>query len=109
MSKTIKFRDYLVELILAGKKNITWRLFDDKDLTAGDEIDLVNWNTGEKFGEAVITDVWTKKMGDIDENDFDGHEKFSNKEDMFNTFRKYYGDSVNINTLVKMIRFELKK
>jgi hypothetical protein len=106
--KTIKFRDNLINPILIGEKNVTCRLFDDKNLSAGDEINLVNWNTGEKFGEAIITDVWEKKMGEIEEKDFDGHEKFSSKEEMFNTFRQYYGDRININTMVKIIRFELK-
>ena len=36
--KTLKFKKVLSELILKGEKNTTWRLFDDKDLVAGDDI-----------------------------------------------------------------------
>jgi len=106
--KTLKFRDYLVNLILDEEKDTTQRLFDDKNLSVGDEIDLVNWDTRKKFGEAVIVDIWEKKMGEIEEKDFDGHEKFSSKEEMYNTYRTYYGDKVNADTIVKIIRFKLK-
>ncbi|HLP86774.1 MAG TPA: ASCH domain-containing protein [Candidatus Paceibacterota bacterium] len=107
-SKVVKFRDKLAKLILAGEKNLTWRLFDDKDLKKGDIVDLVNWNTGEKFGEAKLTDVYEKKMGEVEESDFDGHEKFTSDEEMYQTYRTYYGDKVGPETIVKIIRFELK-
>ena len=106
--KTIKFRDNLAKLVLAGEKDLTWRLFDDKDLSEGDEVDLINWNTKEKFGEAVLTKVWEKKMGELQDSDFDGHEKFSNDEEMYKTYRLYYGDKVGPDTVVKIIRFKLK-
>ena len=38
--KVLKFREYLVPLVLSGEKDSTWRLFDDKDLSVGDEIEL---------------------------------------------------------------------
>ena len=34
--KLVKFRDYLVPLVLSGEKDSTWRLFDDKGLSEGD-------------------------------------------------------------------------
>jgi len=36
--KTVKFRPDLAQLIMDGKKTTTWRLFDDKDLQAGDVV-----------------------------------------------------------------------
>jgi len=107
-NKTLKFREHLVKSILSGEKNTTWRLFDDKNLTVGDKIDLINWNTKEKFGEAIITNIKEKKMGEIEEKDFNGHEKFSSKEEMFDTYLTYYGDKVDINTIVKIIRFNIR-
>lgn len=106
--KTLKFRDRLVKLILNGEKDITWRLFDEKNLSIGDEIDLINWNTKDKFGEAIITEIWEKRMEDIEEKDFEGHEKFSGKEEMYDTYTTYYGRKVDEKTVVKVIRFKLK-
>jgi len=106
--KTIKFRPDLAKLILDGKKDATWRLFDDKNLSEGNEVDLINWETKEKFSEAILTKVWEKKMSKLVESDFDGHEKFSSEEEMYKTYRTYYGDKVGPDTVVKIIRFKLK-
>jgi hypothetical protein len=105
--KIIKFRDHLAKLVLAGEKNMTWRLFDDKNLSEGDSVELINWNTGEKFGEAILTKVWEREMGQLGESDFDGHEKFTEDEEMYRTYRTYYGDRVGPETLVKVIKFKL--
>lgn len=48
--KTLKFTLQLCEQILAGTKTSTWRLFDDKDLAVGNELQFVNKETGICFG-----------------------------------------------------------
>ena len=106
-TKTLKFRDHLAELVLAGEKDVTWRLFDDKNLAHGDLVDLVNWDTREIFARAELIKVYEKRMGDLEEADFVGHEKFANEEEMYKTFRTYYGDRVGPDTIVKIIRFKL--
>ena len=106
--KTLKFRSHLAELILNGEKDATWRLFDDKNLSEGDEVELINWNTGEKFGEAILVKVWEKRMGDLEDSDFDGHEKFASEDEMYANYRTYYGDRVGPDTIVKIIRFEVR-
>ena len=103
--KTVKFTAELVHLILSGEKTSTWRLFDDKNLSVDDNLEFVNKETGEVFGYATITTVWEKKMEEICDDDFDGHEKFSSKEEVFETYRKYYGDRVDGETVVKIIHF----
>ena len=105
--KTIKFRDHLAKLVLAGEKNLTWRLFDDKNFQKGDVVDFINWNTMEPFAKAELVDVWEKKMGELEDSDFDGHEKFANDEEMYATYRTYYGGRVGPDTIVKIIRFKL--
>ncbi len=105
--KKLKFRHHLAEEIIAGRKTVTWRLFDDKDLKVGDELELLDWESGEKFAEAEILKVREKRLGEIEEKDFEGHEKFESKEEMLETYRKYYGDKVDWNTIVKIIEFKL--
>lgn len=58
--KTIKFRDFLVKLVLNGEKTSTWRLFVDKNLPVGNEVELINWNTKELFAKAILTHVREK-------------------------------------------------
>jgi hypothetical protein len=94
-----------VPSILSGEKTSTWRLFDDKDLKVGDDLEFINKNTLETFGYAKITEIREKKLGDLVEKDYDGHEKFVSNEEMIETYKGYYGDRVNENTIVKIIRF----
>lgn len=105
--KTLKFRHHSAEEILAGRKTVTWRMFDDKELSVGDTMELLDWESGEKFSEAKITKVREKKLGEIEDEDFEGHERFENKEEMLETYRKYYGERVDWDTMVKMINFKL--
>lgn len=106
--KTLKFKSHLVPLILSGEKTSTWRLFDDKDLQPGDNLELVNKDTMEKFSEATIVGIREKTLKDVSDQDFDGHEKFESAEKMYETYRLYYGDKVTPETIVKIIQFKLK-
>lgn len=105
--KTIKFRSHLAELVAKGEKTSTWRLFDDKNLTTGDVVDFINWDTGEKFAEAKLTDVYEKTLSTIADADWIGHEKFASEEEMYTTYKTYYGYRVGPDTVVKIIHFVL--
>jgi hypothetical protein len=104
--KTLKFAPELVSKILSGEKTSTWRLFDDKDLKLGDRLLFINKETGVQFGSAVITSLRIKTLGSLVPEDWIGHEAFSSEEEMYNTYKKYYGDKVDSNTEVKIIRFD---
>ena len=105
--KKIKFAEDLVPLILSGEKNCTWRLFDDKDLKVGDNLIFINRKNGEEFAKAEIVSVKEKLLGEINDDDFIGHEKFESREKMLKMYKEYYGEKVNWNDLVKMIEFKL--
>lgn len=107
--KSLKFQEHLASLVLSGEKTITWRFFDDKDLRVGDEVNLINANTKEIFGSAKLTEIREKPFGEIKDEDFDGHEKFESEEKMYEAYKKYYGDKVNKDTTVKIIKFRLEK
>ena len=103
--KTLKFAPDLVKQILAGEKTSTWRLFDDKDLQEGDDIVFLNKETDEKFGTAIVTSLHKKTLGSLEEADWIGHERFSSEEEMYQAFRKYYGDQDKPATEVKILTF----
>lgn len=105
--KTLKFMSHLVPKVLSREKTSTWRLFDDKDLQEGDEFVMINKETGEEFAKAKITKIEEKKLGELEDTDFDGHEKYKDQEDMLNHYRGYYGDKVSPDTMAKMVDFEL--
>ncbi|MCR4279119.1 MAG: hypothetical protein NUV78_00015 [Candidatus Zambryskibacteria bacterium] len=107
MIKSLKFKPHLVQQILDGSKCSTWRLFDDKDLTEGDEFLMINKETGEEFAKGQITVMREKKLGELDDADFVGHEGYKDQEDMLNHYKGYYGNKVTLGTSIKMIDFKL--
>ena len=106
--KTIKFRPELVTKILTGEKTATMRLFDDKDFQVGDIATLLNKETLEAFGTATITSMKIKTLGTLTDEDWEGHERYKSDEEMYKTFKGYYGDKVNPDTEVKMMTFNFK-
>ncbi len=105
--KTLKFKPHLIPKILSGEKTSTWRLFDDKGLGVGDDFLMLNKETGEEFAKGKITEVKEKKLGELEDSDFVGHEGYKDQEDMLNHYRGYYGDKVSLDTPIKMIDFKL--
>jgi hypothetical protein len=105
--KKLKFKKELADLILAGKKTSTWRLFDDKDLQIGDEVVFIVQETGEIFAHAVLGEIWGKEFGEMTAEDKDGHEDYKNIDEMLNAFSGYYKRPVTLKTTVKIIKFYL--
>jgi isopentenyl-diphosphate Delta-isomerase len=103
--KTLKFKPYLVEKILAGTKTTTWRLYDDKDIQVGDSIDVFNKENGDQFGVITVMHVYEKTLGTLDEADWEGHERFPSESAMYDEYREYYGEDVGPETPVKIINF----
>ncbi len=106
--KTLKFKPHLCQQILDGEKTATWRLFDDKDLEEGDEINFVNKETLESFGKGYIKELKIKSLGTLVEGDWEGHERFASEEEMYETYKSYYGDKVGPDSELKIIDFSFK-
>ncbi|OGZ95946.1 MAG: hypothetical protein A3I44_05180 [Candidatus Sungbacteria bacterium RIFCSPLOWO2_02_FULL_51_17] len=105
--KTLKFIANLIPPILSRKKTSTWRLFDDKDLRVGDTLCFVEHETGREFATAKVISVREKPLGEINEQDAIGQEKFDSREKMLEAFRSHYGNAVTMGTIVKMVDFVL--
>ncbi len=115
-SLRLNFSPNLVPLVLSGKKFLTWRINDDKNINSGDELSL--WLKGKDengseiqgdkpFGKAKVVEVWEKPFKEFTTKEKNGHEQFSSDEEMVNQYKKYYGNWVSSETKVKIIRFEL--
>lgn len=112
----VNFSPKLITLVKKGIKDLTWRINDEKNFQVGDE--LILWMKGKNelgeqteaskpFGKALVTEVWEKQFKDFSKKEKDGHEKFETDEEMIGQYKKYYGDWVSMNTIVKIIRFKL--
>jgi hypothetical protein len=92
---------------LNGDKRSTWRLFDDKDLSVGDEVAFLIWETGEEFARVRITNVTETAFGKLTDADWEGHEKYASEQEMYETFSRYYDRSVDEMSPVKIIAFDM--
>jgi ribonuclease HI len=112
--KTLKVNHELAEFIRSGGKTITWRLYDDKDLSVNDEVELVdkidarNPSTWRVMGIARITKIVQKRLADIHESDFEGQRAFQTQHEMLKAYKSYYGADVSTDTPVKIIHFSFK-
>ncbi len=107
--KTLKFATHLIPQLLSWEKTSTWRLFDDKDLSIWDELEFKKSEDNDIIGYGAITSLTEKPVRDINENDYSGHEEFRDTKEIIQNLRKYYGETVDENSIVKIIHFTFKK
>lgn len=107
--KTLKFAPELVDLVISGTKTTTWRLFDDKNLQAGDQVELIRRPELTPFAEAEIISVVEKPLKELTPEDKDGHEKFESDEPMYHHYSIYYKRQITPETPVKIVKFKIIK
>jgi hypothetical protein len=107
--KRMGFSAELAELVSSDAKTKTWRLFDDKDLQAGDRVEFVNSSTQEVFARAELVSVQTKTFRELSPDDWDGHENYQSDKEMYQTYSGYYDRAVGPDTELKVIDFRLIK
>ncbi len=111
MMKKLKLDHDVAQQVQSGQRTSTWRLFDDKDLSVNDQVLLVDKvdaddpNTWTTIGTATIDRVVQRRLGDISEQDMEGQESFTSRQQMLATYQRYYGSDVSWQTPVKIISF----
>ena len=111
--KQIKLDHELAQLVVADKKTSTWRLFDDKDLSVNDVIEFIDKvnprdkSTWVTCARARIDQVTEKRFKDLVDADYEGHNPYKSKEEMYKTFSGYYNVEVDDETPLKIITFTL--
>ena len=106
--KTLKFDESQIDKILNSEITSTWRLADEKNIQVNDELQFISSKTSEKFAEAIVDEVTTKRINDINSEDMAGHQQYDSLSDILISFQKYYGALINSESLVKIIKFHLK-
>ena len=107
--KKLRFRSHYIPKILSVATTTTWRMFDEKKLSKGDELILVNSDTEEEFGRAIIISVRKKSLRHVKVGDLPTHEQPRTIKHVLDVFRDYYGDYIPADTEVKIITFEVHK
>lgn len=110
--KTLKFEHSSARLIQTGEKTSTWRLYDDKDLSVGDDfkiIDKVNptdTTSWQIIGNGKISQIVEKKLNDLSEQEINSEKGFKTKDEILDAYRGYYGERVTFETPVKIVTFD---
>lgn len=113
--KTLKLDHKLAEMVRAGRKTVTWRLYDDKDIRVNDEVELIDKfdpqkpETWQVVGTARIDAVIEKRLGEVSQTEFASHGSFATREEALEVLRGYYGPQVTFETPVKMIHFTIAR
>jgi len=105
--KDIKFDADLVELVLSGSKNITWRYKDDKDIKVGDTLRLLKRPVLKPFAFATVQAVTEKPFGEFTSKELDGHETYLSVEEMYQTYTAYYKTAIDASSIMKVVHFIL--
>lgn len=111
--KTLKLDHQLVQAIRAGEKTSTWRMYDDKDLSVNDQVELIDKveparpETWRPFGNARINQVVQKRLADVDAGDYASYGPYESIEQRIKKFRGYYGSQVDGDTPIKLVHFVL--
>jgi ribonuclease HI len=113
--KTLKLDHELATLVVSGSKRTTFRLFDDKQLSVGDEVQFIDKvdpddsGTWKVIGSGIIETVIEKRINTLTPDDYNGHETYKSLDDLVTTFQKYYGPLVTLETPVKIIQFSFNE
>ncbi len=103
----MKFNQNLIPLIVSKQKTATWRLFDDKNLSVGDTLELLNAETREIFAKAKIVSLSEKPISQVSDEDRVGHEPVGQGIELLKHYETLYKKKIDPNESIKIIRFEL--
>lgn len=107
-TKTLKFKESLIELITSGQKTFTWRLFDEKQIKSGDVLIFKISETSKEFAQARAVTITEKKLCDISEMDYEkSGVSYQSLDERVGHYKKMYGENVSGENVVKIIQFEL--
>jgi ribonuclease HI len=108
--KALKVNHSLAQLILKGQSSVTWRLYDDKDLSVNDFVQIIDKLDPERpatwkvIGIAQITKIVEKPLGDTEPSEYE-LSNLSTQAQVLKTYRRYYGSNVSSSTPVKIVHF----
>jgi ribonuclease HI len=107
--KTLKFIAEQIPEIEQGRQTKTWRLFDDKKLDVGDELQFVNSDNATVFGYGMVKEITIKRIKDLNEFDQEGHKKYENLELIVEGFKRFYGPNVTKDSIIKVVKYSFSK
>ena len=97
---------------MSGEKNATFRVNDDKDIKPNDRvqiIDKVDRDMPTSWlipGEIKVLEVRELPLNELFESKSFNGESFKDKDEMVQTFKRFYGEHISIDSLITVFGFE---
>lgn len=113
--KQLKFEHNFAEAIKKGLKTATFRVNDDKDLRIGDIVELVDKVDGSHPrtwtipGKLKIERIDTVPLQELSKDQLSRAESFDNLDEMLQTFRRFYGEHVSMETPIIVLHFSFQQ
>jgi hypothetical protein len=110
-NKSIKFAPNLVPLIKNGTKTLTYRIGDKYEYLEVGDIVMVQGGgerDGDVFAEIEITKKYHITFGKLS-HESEGHEKYGSKQEMRDTFKKYYKIDIEDDQDILVLGFKVNK
>jgi ribonuclease HI len=110
--KALKLEHRYAQLVLSGQVQSTFRLYDDKDLTVNDEIQLIDQvdrdkpATWQPIGVGIIDQILEKKIADITNEEIVQMIHTQSRQELLNAIHRFYGGQIDETVPVKLIRFK---
>lgn len=113
--KQLKFEHHFAEAIKKGFKTATFRVNDDKDLRIGDIVELVDKVDGNHprtwtiTGKLKIERIDTVPLKELSKDQLSRAESFDNLDEMLQTFRRFYGEHISMDTPIIILHFSYEE
>lgn len=91
-------------ILFTGEKNRTFRVTGGERYNVGDLIELC-LEDGKAFARAVVSRKTRKTFSELEERDWQGHERFSSDEEMYLTYSNWQGFPVTPETSLDIIEY----
>lgn len=100
MNNTLKFKTQYVEDILQRDRIITTGLFNEENLSVGDIVDLINFDTKEKFATGKVTGVRRASFEEMAKDSID-------RPGIYDQYLDFYGKEIEPGDEVEWIDLEI--
>jgi hypothetical protein len=100
--KSLKFPRHFIDAILKSDSGITTRLFDEKHISAEDQLSFLDKETGACFAEVEVTRIEEKPFSEVMKDAVD-------LKGMYQQYEAYYQRTVEPSTPVKIISYRIRK
>jgi ribonuclease HI len=113
--KQLKFEHHFAREIIEGKKTVTFRVNDDKDLRVGDKVELVDKvdsnhpKTWTIPGILTISDIESVPLKELTKNQLSSAESFDNLDEMLQSFRRFYGEHISMDSEILVLHFDYEQ